>query len=206
MTKKVAKKKTKKPLKKKPTKTSKKISILDRIRSSKKQLQKARQKVSSEGEKLFKEAVRQLFKEFKGLEKFSWPEYTPHWNDGDTCEFGVHFDQLSVNEEVDKGNSDDLWYLEHAYKLLSKKEKEEARIVVELSSVKKDSWEASQLRSDLEIIRTRKLEEIREKYEMKKAITELLGDLDDLVYESMFGEGLVIVTRDGVTVGSYEHD
>jgi hypothetical protein len=29
----------------------------------------------------------ELFEEFPELESFSWTQYTPYFNDGDTCEF-----------------------------------------------------------------------------------------------------------------------
>lgn len=207
MTKKAVKTKTKTP-KKKPVKKvavkKKKSSLSSRIKSSNAQLQKAKQKTISEGEKYFKEAVKELFKEFKNLESFSWTQYTPHWNDGDVCEFGVHFDSLAINDERE-GETEDLWQLERACKLLANKDKEEARIILELSDNKKENWEISQLKSDLEIIKKKKLEDVKEKYEIKKSI-DILREIDESVYERMFGEGLVVVTRDGVTVGNYDHD
>jgi len=143
----------------------------------------------------------------KGLERFSWNEYTPHWNDGDACEFSVNIDSLAINEEVGEDEVESLYYLEHAHKLLRNKKREEARVVLELSSPKgKQMWEIERLRSDLEIIKSGNPKEVEEKYRIKKTITDLLGGIDDSVYQDMFGEGLVVVSRDGVTVEEYEHD
>lgn len=182
----------------------KKLSVAQRIAKMKKNLKEAKSKASREGQELFKCAVKEIFKEFKELQKFAWPQYTPHWNDGDPCQFGVSMESLAINDEIG-GESECIYTLQHMHELLSNREKEEARIVMELPN-KKDNWEVSNLKNDLEILRTRNSEEVEAKYKTKKAIIELLEGIDDSVYEDMFGEGLVIVSRDGVEVEGYEHD
>lgn len=195
----MAKKKTAK----KATK-GKKPSVAQRIEKMKKDLEAAKSKAVREGQKLFKEAVKEIFAEFKDLERFAWPQYTPGWNDGDACEFGVHMDSLAINDEVG-GESECLYTLQHMHELLSNKEKEEARIVMELPD-KKESWERDSLKRDLEILRTRDPEEVYAKYRVKKAIIGLLENIDESVYEDLFGEGLVVVSRNGIEVEDYAHD
>lgn len=192
--------KNKKSSEKKPS--SKKPTIAQMIARSKRKIDDARQMAIKEGEKLFKSAVKELFKNHKGLHKIQWNQYTPNWNDGDACLFSTYFDSMKVNDEEDP---EDIHWLGHIKEILSNKEKSEAKIVMELSATK-DKWEAERLKRDLEIVRTRRLEEISEMYEMKKAVMELLPEIDDSVYESMFGEGTVVVTRDGITVEHCEHD
>lgn len=43
----------------------------------------------------FGKVTAELFVQFPLLESFGWRQYTPYFNDGDTCEFSVH------NEEID---------------------------------------------------------------------------------------------------------
>lgn len=195
----MAKKKTAK----KATK-GKKPSVAQRIEKMKKDLEAAKSKAVREGQKLFKEAVKEIFAEFKDLERFAWPQYTPGWNDGDACEFGVHMDSLAINDEVG-GESECLYTLQHMHELLSNREKEEARIVMELPE-KKESWERDSLKRDLEILRTRDPEEVYAKYRVKKAIIGLLENIDESVYEDLFSEGLVVVSRNGIEVEDYAHD
>lgn len=208
--KKTAKKKTaKKTAKKKPAKKAaakKKPTIAQRIAKAKRQAEKARNYVASAGEGLFREAVRDVFKKFKNLDRFSWPQYTPHWNDGDECVFGVYFDSLAVNDEVEGDDPESLWTLEHAHELLSNRKKAEERILRELKE-ETERWKVDSLNRDLETLKTRDPKEVAEKYKLKKAITELLQDIDDSAYERMFGEGLVTISRNGgANVSGYEHD
>lgn len=201
------KKVAKKAAKKKADAKSKKPTLLQRIAASKKELQKAKDKTVKVGQKFFKEAVKDVFKKFKTLERFSWDQYTAHWNDGDPCVFETYFDSLAINDEREENNVEYVDSLERMRGLLANKEKEEARIVLELAGKSgKDNWEIDRLKSDLETLRTRDFKEVATKYEIKRAIKDFLENIDESVYEDMFGEGTVVVTRDGTTVEECEHD
>lgn len=184
---------------------AKKSSLVSRIKKVKKDAEKARQKFVREGEKLFKEAVHEIFKGHKSLERFAWNQYTPYFNDGSECLFGVHFDSLAINDEVGS-EAEDVYALESTYKLLKHKQKEEARIIMELAGNNKKEWEVDRLKRDLETIRTRSLEEVAEKFETKRYILELIENIDIETYKEMFGEGTVVVTREGINVEECEHD
>jgi hypothetical protein len=199
MAKKTAKKKVakKKVAKKKP-------QILQRIAKLKGDLGRAQRRATDQGRRLVRESFKEIFKEFKGLSRFAWPQYTPHWNDGDEIRFGTCFESLAIDEEIG-GESECVYTLERKRDLLLNKEKEEARIVMELAGDKK-GWEVDELKRDLKTINTRSLDEVAEKHRIKKTIIEILQGIPDIVYENMFGEGLVVVSRDGVEVEGYEHD
>jgi hypothetical protein len=47
---------------------------------------------------------------------------------------------------------------------------------------------------------------IAEKHHMKKSIHELLQAIDESFYQDEFGEGTVIVSRDGISTEHCEHD
>lgn len=180
-----------------------KPSIAQRIAKVKKDMENSKNFFVRQGEKLFKEAVRELFKEHPKLQSFSWDEYTPHFNDGDECVFSVYFDSLRINDEEEP---ECVYTLENLNKLLSNKKKSEARIIMELADTSKDKWEIERLKSDLETLKTRDPEQVAETYKMKKSVYDLLSNIDDSVYQEMFGEGTVIVTREGITVEECEHD
>lgn len=38
---------------------------------------------------LFKEAIQDIFAKYPAIETIAWFQYTPYFNDGDACEFGV---------------------------------------------------------------------------------------------------------------------
>jgi hypothetical protein len=189
--------------KKKPAKKpAKKPTLVQRITKAKQEAERNQEKAVKQGEKLFKEAVKEIFKKNPGLESFSFDEYAPHWNDGDECVFSVHLDDMKVNGEED---SECLQTLERLNDLLSERNAE-ARIIMELADTTKNKWEVEGLKRDLESIKTRDPQKVAESYGFKKAIHKLLSGIDESVYERMFGEGTVTVTRDGITVEECEHD
>ena len=46
--------------------------------------------ISAISETVFTESSQELFDKHPLLESFSWTQYTPYFNDGDTCSFGVN--------------------------------------------------------------------------------------------------------------------
>lgn len=216
MTKKKTSKKSKKPssnktkakrpvkAKNKVAKKPKKASLLDRMSLAQKELGAAKRKAIKQGDKFFKEAVKSIFKQFPKLNSFSWKEYTPHWNDGSECVFYAYFETLAVNEE---DNPESLWELQSLHELLSNKDENKSRIESELAELgKSDDWKVQQLKSQLRDIAERDPVDVAEKYKMKKTITDLLEGIPTETYQEIFGEGIVTVRRDGVSVNECEHD
>lgn len=63
--------------------------------------------LSKEGKNALVESFQAVFAAVPELETIEWTQYTPHFNDGEPCEFGVHeFNatfNVPVNDEVYKG-------------------------------------------------------------------------------------------------------
>jgi len=54
------------------------------------------------GKKELLPVFKPLFDKYPELESFSWTQYTPYFNDGDSCDFGVvGIDQINGWEEYD---------------------------------------------------------------------------------------------------------
>ncbi len=52
--------------------------------------------------KAFEEGCVSIFEKYPSVKSFGWIQYTPYFNDGDECNFGVHYDLdwgLSINGE-----------------------------------------------------------------------------------------------------------
>lgn len=72
-------------------------------------------------QQLFKETTTQFFVENPGVKAIVWKQYTPYFNDGDTCEFSVN-DPYFTNAEGEDlhdiswgeydGERDDIWVAE----------------------------------------------------------------------------------------------
>lgn len=53
-------------------------------------LNQAKAIMVAEAKDLFNNVVKDLFEEFPAMNNFSWTQYTPYFNDGDSCSFGVN--------------------------------------------------------------------------------------------------------------------
>jgi len=189
---------------KKNKKSVRKPSLLSKIVANRRDFQKATESLSKTGEKLFRQAVKEFFKKFPDLHRFEWRQYTPSWNDGDACRFGCYFESLRINGEE---SPESAYELERIKELLSGDvEAKRADIKKELKAEKKkESWELNNLKSKLKDL-DRDPDEVNNKYLVKNTITEILEAIHEPVFEDMFGEGNVIVTRDGITVEDCEQD
>lgn len=137
------------------------------------------EKLVNEGEDALKEAFKELFDKHPRLESVTWVQYTPYFNDGDPCYFGVWgFDPSIVKPEESEDSEDeddeDLYDDDYTYG--------------ERLSALADS-------SDPEL------------QKIAEAVRELTRDIPDDVLENVFGDHCKIVaTRDGFDVREYSHD
>jgi hypothetical protein len=186
---------------------TKRLSLAEKIAINRKENEKLKKKILKDGSKLFNQAVKYFFKKYNDLDSFDWTQYTPNWNDGSECVFSCHFDSISINSESEKGHNEGLWLLQEICELLKNKTAEESRIVMELANKEdKKSWEVEKLKSDLETIKTRNFEEVFRKYTIKKEISETLSLIEEEVYKDMFGEGKIIINREGASIEDCLHD
>lgn len=56
------------------------------------------------------EAYAELFEEFPSVSAVRWSQYTPYFNDGDTCEFRVHEIHVQFDGSKDGGDRDDGFF------------------------------------------------------------------------------------------------
>lgn len=51
---------------------------------------KMKEELKALGERLFQEGSQEIFTKYPEVKSFSWTQYTPYFNDGDECIFGVN--------------------------------------------------------------------------------------------------------------------
>lgn len=123
-----------------------------------------------------------------------WNQYTPGFNDGDVCEFGVNGPQFkfadSVNpEEAAKDKNDEDYY-------------DESWIDAGEYGDLDDKW----FDDKADILNHKEITAL------KKTVNEATAVFNKLTYmeselQSMFGDGVQItVTKDGVETEDYDHD
>ena len=67
-----------------------------RLEELSERMTKIKEEAKVEMTSIFKEETDILFEKYDWLEEISWTQYTPYFNDGDSCEFSVNSD-VSIN-------------------------------------------------------------------------------------------------------------
>lgn len=122
-----------------------------------------------------------IFNENPEVQAITWTQYTPYFNDGDACEFGIH----ELNLKLSKTER------------LRIGEKESDVEEFDLDDI--DFWESdiSWSNKSLEAERYKTIE---------KDLNSFAGTLED-VFKSGFGDhAQVVCTRDGFRVDEYDHE
>lgn len=132
----------------------------------------------------FNQFTKEIFERHPVLTEFRWNQYTPYFNDGDTCEFSANVDYLYVNGEHE----------------------DELKCLDEKNIVEYGRWD----RNLGEYIG--RVEEPNPEYNKELAIAvievkEMLKLIPKELYLNMFGDHVeVIVTKEGIEVEEYNHD
>ena len=78
---------------------------LNELSAIKKEYEK---KIKEQGEAPIKEALKELFHKYSEIEGIRWHQYTPYFNDGDPCIFGLHGMYVKIKwEKEDTGDLED---------------------------------------------------------------------------------------------------
>lgn len=72
---------------------------------------------------IIQECIDEIFASNSNIESIGWTQYTPYFNDGDTCHFSVHTDNIVINGrsiyEINEEESNSQGYEDIANKLTS---------------------------------------------------------------------------------------
>jgi hypothetical protein len=157
---------------------------LEALKEKKKEIAKLKAEAQKMASDAFDSFCKEIFEKHPKVESFGWSQYTPYFNDGDTCTFSANIDYISINGEyVD----DSKW-------------------VNETTVTDWGNWNR-----DLRIYEGRvEVPNLDYDAELSKGaddITEFLRNFDNDFYITRFGDHAEItVTKDGVDVDEYEHD
>lgn len=182
-------------------------SLRFKVENAQKQIDKLKNQLTKDGEKLFEVSCKNIFEVHKDFNSFSWPQYTMHWNDGDATNFYVYKENIFINDEEE---SQELSELEEFYNQLKNKDKSIAKLEKEIKDLEKDKsndWKINRNKQTIKELKNSNLEEVEKKYLFLKDIVDLLNSINDEIFERMFGDHVkVIVDRSGTSVESYDHE
>jgi|SRR5579885_2153123 len=164
-------------------------------------------KLQQEGKAAVKDAFKDLFDKYPEIRSVVWSQYTPYFNDGDTCTFSVH--EFDVNLGTDETIKEDVEAKKAEMKVAAdagdykkaQRLKDEVDRLMERLDGDEDDYSYGETLYSL-----RKSKNPRE-VEIANAVRDLQRELPEDVLESVFGDHVKIVaTRKGFKVSDQEHD
>lgn len=163
------------------------------------QIENLQKEIMEKSKSAFKDVAKALFDAFPSLESFSWVQYTPYFNDGEPCEFGVSADadwSLKINGE--RPGDSEHWETKPIYI-----DKEGNQYTEAEYKNQPASWRDRTIRSRFTYLNA----EEPELNGVPDTIEDFINAIDENTLQSMFGDHCeVIVYRDRVEVQDYDHD
>lgn len=150
----------------------------EQIEQMKEKIEALKSEMIDQARTLFYEEVKVIFANYPELQSFGWTQYTPYFNDGDTCSFSCHgSSDISMNQYGPNPEEDDGFEADEALEYVS---------VYKSQGVDPNAPWSERAAHD---------------------ITSLISLLGDEVMEDLFGDhSEVIVGREKIVVEAYEHD
>lgn len=163
----------------------------------------------------FQEIFNELIEAVPEIERVYWTQYTPYWNDGETCIFSVNDICYDWNDEVNKIEefSDDydgilstidtnIQYLEESYKNQKKLESESSP-----GKYKHSVYILEKIEKSKKLIAVYGIEGLERR---TKAVDEFIKFINKIPKDFMleiFGDHCEVeITRYGVTVEEHSHE
>jgi len=154
------------------------------LKEKQEEIKKLKKEMVEASNKIFTELTKSIFEENPKLQSFGWNQYTPYFNDGDTCTFSANTDYIYIN-----GDSVD-----------------EADWISETKITNYGTWnrDKRQYEGRTEVPN---LDYDPELSKVNDEIKEFLRNFDNDFFMSQFGDHAEItITAEGVSVDEYEHD
>lgn len=153
-----------------------------KYQEARERVQAARDEARKIMESAFNESAAELFAKHPELQAFKWQQYTPYFNDGDSCEFSVRTDDpgvLAVGAE-DWDDADEI-ASDYVYR--------------------PDAPDGDKFPK-------KKPEEMHQLHEAQKSVATFLSQFDEDDMQYMFGDHVEITVDrdDGIEKDEYSHD
>jgi len=187
----------------------KSTNLKKKIKDSQKQVENLKDKLVKDSRELFKVSCKEIFENNPVFKSFSWTQYTPYFNDGDSCEFSAYTDYVYIDDEDEES---DFHNAQIDFKEVKQKEKTIKKLTLEIDELikkgkKEDDWEIKRNQNRIEKLNKLSLEDAEKRFNFLKDINDLLASVDQDTLETMFGDhAKVIVSKDEINVEHYDHD
>ena len=153
-------------------------SPAERLAAIKKEITDLKEAAKLKAREVFDAEMKRLFQGIGELISITWTQYTPYFNDGDTCTFSSHHCDFGWTGEIEGQEIEVPIY-------------ESAKYAVELSGVDEETHDRIMARAKA----------------IENEVGSILRVFDDDDMENLFGDHAeVTVTVDGSSSDYYEHD
>ena len=159
-------------------------TIIKEVKEKQKEINDLKKDLHKKSEEAFFMGAKQILDSCPELKSVSWNQYTPYFNDGDTCQFSSNTDYLKVNGEyAEEFNTLNPVIVENYGTWNREKRVYEGR-------VEKPNPNYNKTLSDA-----------------VDKMSEFLGIFDDDFYKSQFGDHVTVtITDNGVDSEDYDHE
>lgn len=83
------------------------MEIIEKIKAEMAAFDAKRKELTEQLRKDFPALLAPLFEKYPSVKNVYWTQYTPYFNDGDTCEFSANVSYAELNHEIDQDEEDD---------------------------------------------------------------------------------------------------
>lgn len=177
----------------------------EEINKLEQEIKDIRKNMEEKSKALFNEKITEFFTAYPEIGAIGWNQYTPYFNDGDTCEFGrgdIYFVDAEQEDEDwldDIGNDCHMEDLKFSYKTPSEPGN------YAYANKHQPYWaETIKKYNDYIALGPSRKKDVCEACEALKSILETIPE--DIYYD-MFGDhAFVLITKNGVKVEEFKHD
>ena len=154
------------------------------LKEKQEEIKKMKKEMVEASNKIFTELTKSIFEEHPKVKSFGWNQYTPYFNDGDTCYFSANVDYIYINgDSVDDAD----WASENNITNYGTWNRDKRQY--------EGRTEVPNFNYDPELVKA------------NDEIIEFLRNFDNEFFMSQFGDHVeVTITEEGVSVDEYEHD
>lgn len=183
--------------------------ILEKIKAELAAFEEKRKALVAELQQEFPVMFTDIFATAPRLKSISWRQYTPYFNDGDSCEFSANVSDLDVNGygDYNEPEDDDQEFVDINPKIYKKLETEEdVQVNIELATKLGYFWYANKKIGEEGFAHNPNYDAVTA--EAVKQIKEVLNSIPEDFFKEMFGDHVKVTLNSNGTcdVEEYDHD
>ena len=153
-----------------------------------------------------REEFKSFFEKFPEVESVRWSQYTPYFNDGEPCEFGVN--ELTIHALVDRVGTvrnpeiKVVSALEPDVTLILENAEEDGKFAHDIMAAVQEATYSWRTRTQLRPKTEREVELENARWQLG-SLVHGLGDMMKNIFED---HSIIIATRNGFDIEQYDHE